>query len=193
MIELFNNIITWFVTNAQMIKTIAAVICAILLVIVLIIVLVHKKLISTVNTTVDELSKIVDDYKSVMTELEHMKQTIEQYDVTTNKSVDKMITVENVDTQLLKKINSVLDILALAYSTIKNDEIRLGITNIVNYAKYLDPTNELIKTAEINAKQTQKVLEQEASKVIAKIESKQVEKLDKPKKVETKETVIRRC
>ena len=42
-------------------------------------------------------------------------------------------------------MNYVIDILGLAYSTIKNDDIRLGITSIVNNAKYIEPAR---KTAE---------------------------------------------
>ena len=56
-----------------------------------------------------------------------------------------MLDVENVDTQIVKKLNYVIDILGLAYSTIKNDDIRLGITSIVNNAKYIEPAR---KTAE---------------------------------------------
>lgn len=148
MIELFKNIGTWFVTNLEMIKTISSIIAVLIMLIVLVTVLVHKKMIAHVNSIVEGLSKIVEDYKSIMTELSSMKSTIEAYDVTTNKTIDEMSTVTNLDTQMLKKINSVLDILALAYSTIKNDEIRLGISSIVNYAKYLDPNRELITETE---------------------------------------------
>lgn len=145
MIELFNNLGTWITQNLEYIKTTLMLLVFIMATMILIVVFIHKKLASKVEASVDKLKSIVDDYKRIMDELRTMEEIIKTYDVTTNKSVDKMVDVENIDAQLLKKLNYVIDILGLAYSTIKNDDIRLGITSIVNNAKYIEPAR---KTAE---------------------------------------------
>lgn len=201
MIELLQNVGTWFVENMEMIKSIASLVAAFIMLAVLVIVLVHKKMISNVNHIVTELSKIVDDYKGVMTELDAMKSIIEKYDVTTNKSIEQMLNVENVDVQMLKKLNSVLDILALAYSTIKNDDIRLGIASIANTAKYIDPHNESMKRMESKKKELQKELQNKVSildKVLPVKEALKVAPKETPKPTAEKpatksKSEIRRC
>ena len=145
MIELFNNLGTWITQNLEYIKTVLMALVFIMSTMILIVVFVHKKLAAKVEVSVDKLKSIVDDYKHVIDELRTMEEIIKTYDITTNKSVNKMLDVENVDTQIVKKLNYVIDILGLAYSTIKNDDIRLGITSIVNNAKYIEPAR---KTAE---------------------------------------------
>lgn len=169
MIELFNNLGTWFTQNLEYIKTILMALVFIMATMILIVVFIHKKLASKVEVSVDKLKSIVDDYKHVIDELRTMEEIIKTYDITTNKSVDKMLDVENIDAQLLKKLNYVIDILGLAYSTIKNDDIRLGITSIVNNAKYIEPAR---KTAEHRRAREQKINIVQPAKVETIVEQK---------------------
>lgn len=148
MSNLFNQIWTFVSINRDQIDLIIGAAIFLFVIISQIFTAKNKKAVSDVKTAITDLSKIVDDYKDIRDELEKMKAVLSEYEVTTNKSVDKMINVQDVDTQLLKKINTVLDIMGLAYSTVKNDEIRVGIANLINYAKYLDPTNKLIQERE---------------------------------------------
>ena len=189
MIELIENIKTWFSANGSDIRTVLEICLVLIVSIVFVLTVKHKKTVAKIKSIVDNLTEIVDDYKTIMTNLSAMKDTIEKYDVTTNKTISKMTNVEDVDTQLLKKLNAVLDILALAYSTIKNDEVRLGIANTVNYAKYLDPTNELIKKREDERKF------EETSKLNEVKEEPKIEPvIVKGETVsESKNTSIRRC
>lgn len=159
MIELINNAIEWCLTNANKIHMIASLIGALISLAVVIIVFIHKKLVKQLNASVDKLTLMVEDYKQLMGKLESMETTIKNYDATAKESVEEMFNVEEVDLQMLKKLNSVLDVLGLAYSTITNDDIRLGITNIINYAKYLDPSNDLLKKRELSRAETKQVKE----------------------------------
>lgn len=148
MIELVQNLGTWFVNNLEIIKTVAMIVSVLLTITSMIVILIYKKLVNKIDISVQDLSHIVDNYSQLMESVKQLHTIVGEYDSTTHESIDKMLNVENIDAQMLKKMNSILDILALAYSTIKNDEIRLGIASIVNYAKYLDPNNELLAAQE---------------------------------------------
>jgi hypothetical protein len=144
----FNQIWTWVSINRDEVDLVIGAAIFVFVLVSQIFTIKNKKAVTEVKDVVAKLGEIVDDYADIRSELNKMKEVLDNYDVTTNKSVDKMINVQDIDTQLLKKLNTVLDIMGLAYSTVKNDEIRVGIANLINYAKYLDPTNKLIQERE---------------------------------------------
>lgn len=184
MIELFTNIGTWFIENLELIRTVGSLVLSVLCIVTLIIMIAYKQVVTKIGVTVKDLQKIVDDYKDIGEELKVLDTIVKQYDGTTKESIDKMGDVEFIDGQVLEKLNHVIDILGLAYSTIKNDDIRLGITSIVNNAKYIDPLNTL---KEIRAKGEEVKKELEAIKQTPVVEQ-AVAKLE-PVKEELKENV----
>lgn len=148
MSNLIHQVWNWISVNRDIIDLVVGAVILIVIIVFEIFSIKNKKIIDKMQSNIDKLSEAIKEYDALIIKLDEMGVTLSNYEGTTNKSINKMINVQDVDTQLLKKINTILDIMGLAYSTVKNDEVRLGIANMINYAKYLDPTNKLIEERE---------------------------------------------
>ena len=149
MIEIFNNALAWVLENSDNIRLVLSIVTVIFMIITTVITIKHKNLVTKVQNNVTELSKVVTDYKKIIEEFDNLHEMLSKYELNTVLSVDKMTDVQDVDTDLIKKLNAVLDVLGLAFSTSKNDAIRIGITNVINEARRIDPNNAKLVKREI--------------------------------------------
>lgn len=160
MIEILENAFTWVMENSDNIRLVFSIATFLFMIITAIVTIKHKNVVTKTQEQTAELNKIVTDYKQIITEFDNLHTNLEEYKNNTNLSIDKMIDVQNVDTDLIKKLNAVVDILGLAFSTSKNDAIRVGITNLVNEARQIDPNNAKLVNREIQRLVTNKVVEE---------------------------------
>lgn len=160
LIEILENAFTWVMENSDNIRLVFSIATFLFMIITAIVTIKHKNVVTKMQEQTAELNKIVTDYKQIITEFDNLRTNLEEYKNNTNLSIDKMIDVQNVDTDLIKKLNAVVDILGLAFSTSKNDAIRVGITNLVNEARQIDPNNAKLVNREIQRLVTNKVVEE---------------------------------
>ena len=201
MSNLIHQLWNWISTNRDIIDLVVGAVILIVIIVFEIFSIKNKTTIAKMQGTIEKLSDAIKEYDALIIKLDEMGVTLSNYEGTTNKSINKMINVQDVDTQLLKKINTILDIMGLAYSTVKNDEVRLGIANMINYAKYLDPTNKLIEEREKERqserrKQSYENIKNNLQNKIKQINNESAVAQDKPvaqpEKTQPKDNVVRR-
>lgn len=201
MSNLIHQLWNWINGNRDIIDLVVGAVILIVIIVFEIFSIKNKTTIAKMQGTIEKLSDAIKEYDALIIKLDEMGVTLSNYEGTTNKSINKMINVQDVDTQLLKKINTILDIMGLAYSTVKNDEVRLGIANMINYAKYLDPTNKLIEEREKERqserrKQSYENIKNNLQNKIKQINNEAAVAQDKPatqaEKTQPKDNVVRR-
>ena len=149
MIEIFNNALTWVLENSDNIRLIFSILSVIGTAVVMFVTFKHKKTVAKIQDSVNSMSKIVTDYNKIIEEFDNLHSKLKDYELNTNLSIDKMTDVQDVDTDLIKKINAILDVLGLAFSTSKNDAVRIGVATVINEAKQVDPNNAKLVKREI--------------------------------------------
>lgn len=136
---------------------------------VTLIVLVVKQFLSTrMNTkTMGLLNTSLTDNKQVKESVDMLREQYDalksQYEITQQKLND---TVDSSD-KILSKINAILDMYTLVYQTIKNDDTRLAVHNIIANARYNETqTREaLMKQVETLQDEVKNLVESATAKV----------------------------
>lgn len=136
---------------------------------VTLIVLVVKQFLSTrTNTkTMGLLNTSLTDNKQVKESVDKLREQYDalksQYEITQQKLND---TVDSSD-KILSKINAILDMYTLVYQTIKNDDTRLAVHNIIANARYNETqTREaLIKQVETLQDEVKNLVDSATAKV----------------------------
>lgn len=127
MIEMFKNLFAWVVEHVQGLSLVASIVLIVLLVAITVIaVTVYKRL---------KRSNDSGDYNARLT-------NIETQNVNTQKTLAEIKEVSELNK---RKTDALLEALYLVYGTLKNDEIRKNVQNILVTAK----NSEVSKFAEL--------------------------------------------
>ena len=136
--EFFSNIWRWFSENGQ--KILAFLTSAEVTGIVLMainIVRSHKAI--KLNTSSSNSLKVaLDDNNAMRKEVDEVKANQVALEKKVNKLLEEQENVNFNLTLTIKKINTMLDVQSVVYSTIKDDTIRECVNNLLLNAKYND-------------------------------------------------------
>lgn len=127
MIEMFKNLFAWVVEHVQGLSLVASIVLIVILVTVSVVAFTLYKRMKKSNTS--------GDYNARLT-------NIETQNVNTQKTLSE---IKEVDELNKRKIDALLEALYLVYGTLKNEEIRTNVQNILTVAK----NSEVSKFAEL--------------------------------------------
>ena len=141
-VQVFNNIMNWIyvnkdtilmvVTSSQFIGIVSTIIALLKE---------HKANVNSTNannTLRNELSNTNDALKTVSTELETVKSGLESFRSFKDEVSKMLIDNDEKSNSLLTKLDAVLEVQSVAYSTIKDTTQRTAISNILINAKYAE-------------------------------------------------------
>lgn len=189
--EFFSNIWKWLTENSQ--KILAFLTSAEVTGIILMVINIFRshKAIKLNTSSSNSLKSALDDNNSMRKEVNEVKEK----QLLLEAKVDKLIELEQ-DNQfntmlIMKKVNVMLDVQSIVYSTIKDDTIRTSVNNLLMNAKYNDSEvkskiqNELeeLKGAVTSINEGIKKIEDSAVKVQEQVQ---------PNPVETTEQTVSR-
>lgn len=184
MIEWFQSIGNWFVTNKDAIVTILSTVATSGVGVNLWQFFKNRKIVTENTKNASELVAALKEnelLKPAVAKVEEMLSTVKEKQVALEKKV--IDSINGIDT-LVTKVNAILDVQSLVYQTIKDESTRIAVNNILTNAKYAvtEQRAQLIKelnalkeenariTAESNAK-----VEESVAKATSIIEATNVE------------------
>ena len=190
MIEFFQNILNWIVTNANSILlTLGSIDVA---TVVMFIISIIKSRKTTMNNTLsnnalkNNMSDLSSDVKHINTNTASNTEKIEKLEHTVQTLTTKLIEAYAVIEKVSDKIDAILDVQSIAYSTVKDTNLRNAISNIIVSSKYL-PVAKTIETAEVVEKVN-------TTETVDKTVDTTVDKTDTQNNKKTsKKTAITRC
>lgn len=171
MIEFFNNIWSWINENKETITVVLT--STEFAAIVGIIITVWKNVISNRKNTlsVDSLKAVVSENTEVKNEVKaignELKVTSEDVKALAKTAEELSVVVSSVN----DKMSCLLEALSIVYSTIRDDNVRVAVTALLNTAKYSDEIEREQLKNEIA------VLKQELTDIVAKFDAKADESL----------------
>lgn len=140
MIAFVNNIISWVTNNwPGILATLSTIDLAGLITAIVVIRKGSKNTADNTNSTValnksiEENTKLNDELKVAIKDNEIMREQMKELENSNGEMVSKL-------EDMSKKMSSILDVMSLAYSTIKDGTIRNAINNIITDAKYAAST-----------------------------------------------------
>ena len=184
MIEWFQSIGNWIVTNKDAIVTTLSAIATSGVGVNLWQFFKNRKIVTENTKNASELVAALKEnelLKPAVVKVEEMLSTVKEKQVALEKKV--IDSINGIDT-LVTKVNAILDVQSLVYQTIKDESTRIAVNNILTNAKYAvtEQRAQLIKelnalkeenariTAESNAK-----VEESVAKATSIIEATNVE------------------
>lgn len=184
MIEWFQSIGNWVVTNKDAIVTTLSAIATSGVGVNLWQFFKNRKIVTENTKNASELVAALKEnelLKPAVAKVEEMLSTVKEKQVALEKKV--IDSINGIDT-LVTKVNAILDVQSLVYQTIKDESTRIAVNNILTNAKYAvtEQRAQLIKelntlkeenariTAESNAK-----VEESVAKATSIIEATNVE------------------
>ena len=184
MIEWFQSIGNWVVTNKDAIVTTLSAIATSGVGVNLWQFFKNRKIVTENTKNASELVAALKEnelLKPAVAKVEEMLSTVKEKQVALEKKV--IDSINGIDT-LVTKVNAILDVQSLVYQTIKDENTRIAVNNILTNAKYAvtEQRAQLIKelnalkeenariTAESNAK-----VEESVAKATSIIEATNVE------------------
>lgn len=184
MIEWFQSIGNWVVTNKDAIVTTLSAIATSGVGVNLWQFFKNRKIVTENTKNASELVAALKEnelLKPAVVKVEEMLSTVKEKQVALEKKV--IDSINGIDT-LVTKVNAILDVQSLVYQTIKDESTRIAVNNILTNAKYAvtEQRAQLIKelnalkeenariTAESNAK-----VEESVAKATSIIEATNVE------------------
>ncbi len=184
MIEWFQSIGNWFVTNKDAIVTTLSAVATSGVGVNLWQFFKNRKIVTENTKNASELVAALKEnelLKPAVAKVEEVLSTVKEKQVALEKKV--IDSINGIDT-LVTKVNAILDVQSLVYQTIKDESTRIAVNNILTNAKYAvtEQRAQLIKelnalkeenariTAESNAK-----VEESVAKATSIIEATNVE------------------
>lgn len=184
MIEWFQSIGNWFVTNKDAIVTALSAVATSGVGVNLWQFFKNRKIVTENTKNASELVAALKEnelLKPAVAKVEEVLSTVKEKQVALEKKV--IDSINGIDT-LVTKVNAILDVQSLVYQTIKDESTRVAVNNILTNAKYAvtEQRAQLIKelnalkeenariTAESNAK-----VEESVAKATSIIEATNVE------------------
>ena len=151
MIEWFQSIGNWFVTNKDAIVTILSTVATSGVGVNLWQFFKNRKIVTENTKNASELVAALKEnelLKPAVAKVEEMLSTVKEKQVALEKKV--IDSINGIDT-LVTKVNAILDVQSLVYQTIKDESTRIAVNNILTNAKYAvtEQRAQLIK--ELNA------------------------------------------
>lgn len=155
MVEFFQNIGNWFVTNKDEIVLFFTSSNFVAFITAIVMLIKHLKSNKINNDTNKALKTSLDATIAVANDVINMRED----SAAINEKISKLKEeVESVQKQtsdaldvLTQKLNAVLEVQSLVYSTIKDDTIRKNVTGILADAKYAETTTRAALEAEIDS------------------------------------------
>ena len=95
------------------------------------------------NKMSENVIHIKDENEKLKAQNEELKSTIQNFETKFDEFVDKMNSrLESEQAVLTKKLNAVIDVQSIVYSTIRDDNTRTAINSILTNAKFDETADE---------------------------------------------------
>lgn len=136
------------------------------------------------NRMSDNVISIKEENKSLKKQNEELKATVDGFEKkfdTFVESVEKKL--DNEQSTLVKKLNSIIDVQSIVYATIRDDNVRNTINSILVNAKFDETADETKQKLMDEIKMLQAALAEEADKVkiMAEEATSKLEEIVEPK------------
>ena len=185
--EFLNNICAWFQNNWDAVAAVLSTVTTVCFIPLAKIITSQKNDIANNTSSTKELKTTIEETKELKTVVEtnttNNKVLCCKVDAAVNSLGNLKTDYTELKTAFLQvnsKLGSILDVLSIVYSTVKDETIRNSIANIINSVKYNDSAIESeVKVAENNAKQ------EENAKVAAELQAQINELENKVKETQT--------
>ena len=150
MIEFMKSIYEWFSSNQTGITTTLCSSSTIMLIASIVLGIKQRNIVSNNTITVSELTKGINTNNAVQSSIDNIadesKKSLEVAETCNSNVKDVKQELYNFKSEIEEKLNLMLEVQGIVYSTLKNDTMRESVTALITKAKHVeDKTDESLE------------------------------------------------